>query len=395
MLPGRGAARRIRATAGRPGGRRAGALLAAALLAVALLAVAGTWGVRALTGPEGKKVTAYFDSGVGLYGGSDLRVLGVKVGTVDSVDPEGDRVRVELTLDDDVKAPADARAAVIAPSVVSGRYVQLSPAYTGGPELADGDEIPVERTATPVEIDELYASLTDLSDALGPEGANAEGELNQLIGTGARNLKGNGKAIGDSIDRFGDATQTLSGRGDDLFGTIRNLQSFTSMLKRNDRQVRDAERQLADVGAFLAEDKDELAAALRELGRALGEVEGFIKDNRGRIKENVGKLASLTRTLVDNRASLAEVLDTAPLATDNLLNAYNPGKRTIDGRGNLNELSMGGTPDAEAAHLAGAGTGTGTEGLVPAPAERRGELPGLPLPAVGDVYGTPEQGGGR
>lgn len=384
--PGPAAARRMRAAARRLRGARPVALLVAA----AVLAAAGTWGVRALTGPEGKAVTAYFDSGVGLYSGSDLKILGVKVGTVDSVEPEGDRVRVELTLDHDVQAPADARAAVIAPSVVSGRYVQLSPAYTGGPELADGDEIPVERTATPVEIDELYASLTDLSDALGPDGANAEGELSELLETGARNLKGNGKEIGDSIDQFGDATQTLSGRSDDLFGTIGNLQSFTSMLKRNDKQVRDAERQLADVGAFLAEDKDELAAALKELGAALGKVQGFIEDNRGRIKDNVGKLASLTRTLVDNRASLAEALDAAPLATDNLLRAYNPGKRTIDGRGNLNELSLGGTPDADAANA-----GTGTEGLVPAAPERRAELPGLPLPAVGDVYGTPEQGGGR
>jgi virulence factor Mce-like protein len=384
--PVTGAVRRLRAAGGRLRGRRPVALLVTA----AVLVAAGTWGVRALTGPDGKEITAYFDSGVGLYSGSDLRILGVKVGTVDSVEPEGDRVRVGLTLHDGVRAPADVQAAVIAPSVVSGRYVQLSPPYTGGPELADGDEIPVERTATPVEIDELYASLTDLSDALGPDGANATGELSKLLETGARNLEGNGKEIGDSIERFGDATQTLSGRSDDLFGTIENLQSFTSMLKRNDRQVRDAERQLADVGTFLAEDKDELAAALAELGEALGKVQAFIEDNRGRIKDNVGKLASLTRTLVDNRASLAEALDTAPLATDNLLRAYNPGKRTIDGRGNLNELSMGGTPDTEAAN-----SGTGTEGLVPAAPGRRAELPALPLPAVGDVYGTPEQGGGR
>ncbi|WP_181787417.1 MCE family protein [Streptomyces phytophilus] len=388
IRPGTGAARRVRAAAGGLRPRRPVALLVAA----AVLAAAGTWGVRALSGPEGKAVTAYFDSGVGLYGGSDLRILGVKVGTVDSVEPEGDRVRVELTLDHDVPAPADVQAAVIAPSVVSGRYVQLSPAYTGGPELADGDEIPVERTATPVEIDELYASLTDLGDALGPDGANAQGELSGLIETGARNLEGNGKEIGDSIDRFGDATQTLSGRSGDLFATVENLQSFTTMLKKNDAQVRDAERQLADVGTFLAEDKDELAAALKELGKALGKVQGFIEDNRGRLRTNVGKLASLTRTLVDNRASLAEALDAAPLATDNLLRAYNPGKRTIDGRGNLNELSMGGPPDAG---LAATGGATGREGLVPAPAERRAELPGLPLPAVGDVYGTPERGGGR
>ncbi|MQY16018.1 hypothetical protein SRB5_62100 [Streptomyces sp. RB5] len=350
------------------------------LLVLALLIAAGvTWGVSALARNDGREITAYFSSGVGVYPGSELKILGVAVGTVDSIEPQGEKVKVTMTLDDGVQVPADVNAVVISPSVVSGRYVQLTPAYESGPELKAGAKIPVERTATPVEIDELYASITELTDALGPGGANVNGALSDLIDTGAENLKGNGKEMADSIEAFGDATATLSGRSEQLFGTIRNLQSFTTMLKNNDTQVSTAEQQLSDVMGFLAQDKTELAEALRQLGDALGRVETFVKDNRGKLKLNVDRLAQITGKLVENRASFAEFMDVAPLAADNFLKAYDPNSRTIDGRGNLNEISMGG-PLFEP---------TGTEGLAPVSAAEQKSLPPLPLPTVGDVYGTP------
>jgi phospholipid/cholesterol/gamma-HCH transport system substrate-binding protein len=352
-----------------PRARRAIALGTVLALAVAALAYGG---VRLFGGPDGTRVTAYFDHAVGVYAGSDLRVLGVKVGTVDSVRPQGKQVEVVLVLDHGVRVPADAGAVVVAPSVVADRYIQLTPAYTGGPRLADHAVIPARRTATPVEIDQLYDSITRLSDALGPNGANTTGALSGLLDTGARNLDGNGKAIGDSIDQLGQAAKTLNGHSGDLFATLSYLQSFTTMLKNNDGKVRAAADQLSTVTGFLAEDKENLGGALRQLSTALGQVKTFIQDNRTRLKTSISKLAPITQTLVDQRASLAELLDTAPLAADNLLNAYDPQHGTIDGRANINELSMGGDP-------------------TPAAAKSPAGLP-LPLPPVGTVH---TKGAGR
>ncbi|WP_328913091.1 MULTISPECIES: MCE family protein [unclassified Streptomyces] len=345
-----------------------------AVLVTVLAVVAGaavTAGLVVLGGPDGSRVTAWFDRTVGVYAGSDLRILGVKVGRVDAVTPRGKQVEVTLTLDHGVKVPADAGAVVVAPSVVADRYIQLTPAYTGGPLLKDHAVIPASRTATPVEIDQLYDSVTKLSDALGPNGANATGALSDLLDTGARNLDGNGKAIGDSIDQLGQASKTLDGHSDDLFATLSYLQSFTTMLKDNDGKVKAAADQLSTVTGFLAEDKQNLAGALSQLSTALGQVKTFIQDNRARLKSSVTRLAPITQTLVDQRASLAELLDTAPLAADNLLNAYDPKHSTLDGRTNINELSTVGD--------------TGPADLTPVTAGER-SLP-LPLPAVGTVYG--------
>ncbi|QIP83554.1 MCE family protein [Streptomyces sp. Tu 2975] len=350
---------------------------------LALVAVAGTSGAMALKESGTTRITAYFDRATGVYEGSDLRVLGVKVGTVDSVRPEGDKVKVTLLLDEDVHVPKDAHAVVVAPSVVADRYIQLAPAYTGGERIEDGAVLPAERNAMPLEVDQLYASITELSTALGPDGANADGALAGLLDTGAANLEGNGKAIGDSIEQFGKAARTLDGSSGDLFATLSYLQSFTTMLKKNDGNVAKAEKQLASVTGFLADDKENLAAALKELGTALGQVKGFIQDNRGSLKKNVDALVPLTRTLVDQRASLAEAMDTAPLAAGNALNAYDPVHRTLNGRADINELSYGPEitvpPDT-----------VSTAGLVPVDGARRKALPALPLPPVGTVYGTPE-----
>ncbi|QKW06250.1 MCE family protein [Streptomyces sp. NA04227] len=311
-------------------------------LVLILLAAVGLAGLGVLDDDKGTRITAYFDRTVGLYAGSDLRILGVRAGSVTSVHPEGRQVRVELTLDEGIRVPANARAVVVAPSVVADRYVQLTPAYTSGPRLKPGAKLPAARNATPVEVDQLYDSVTELSRMLGPDGANADGALSSLLDTGAKNLDGNGKAIGESIGEFGKAAKTLDGSSKDLFATLTQLQSLTTMLKNKDGKVRDAQESLGDVTRFLGDNKNDLSGALKELGKALTKVKTFIKDNRGQLKENVDKLVPVTQALVDQRRSLAEALDTAPLAAGNLLNAYNPATRTLDGRADLNELSMGG-----------------------------------------------------
>jgi phospholipid/cholesterol/gamma-HCH transport system substrate-binding protein len=188
-----------------------------ALLAVVTLLIAA--GLAVALHPPGRTVTAYFRSAEAVFSGNSVRVLGVPVGTITEVVPEGTRVRVRMELfDDDARLPADARAVVIAPSLVTGRYVQLTPTWSGGPELVDGAVIPLERTAVPLGVDDLSRTATELSRALGPNGVNAEGALSDALDVGAANLGGNGQAAGDTVRDLGELTGTLSGSREELFG---------------------------------------------------------------------------------------------------------------------------------------------------------------------------------
>jgi phospholipid/cholesterol/gamma-HCH transport system substrate-binding protein len=345
----------------------------AAIVAVAFVAAAATTGaVFAFSGPGPHTYTAYFSEAVGVYPGSDVDVLGVKVGTIDSVRPEGTRVQVVMSVDSGVSVPAGVDAVVIVPSVVADRYIQLSPPYTSGAVLPSGGVIPESRTATPVEIDQIYSAVAKLAGELGPNGVNKNGALNDVLNTGAANLKGNGASLGTMIRELSQLYQTLQHSQGNFFGTIDNLQQFSNVLSKNDSQVRTVQNQLAQVSGFLAADRSSLTAAMSELATALGQVRGFISDNRAGLKANISKLRQLTQLLVNQRASLAEALDNEPLAADNFLNAYDPATGTLNSRGDLQEIDSGRCSYITNPNQAG--------------------CPALPLPATGTAQSA---GGGR
>jgi phospholipid/cholesterol/gamma-HCH transport system substrate-binding protein len=312
--------------------RRSMVAAAVALVLVVALAVV-LW-----PGGGTRHVRAEFVRAVGLYPGSDVRILGVAVGKVTAVTPRGDRVVVDLEYDDRYDVPADAKAVVVAPSVVSDRYVQLTPVYEKGPRLADGARIALADTAVPVELDRIFASLNDLDVALGPQGANKTGALSRLLAVGADNLDGEGGKINHTLTDLSSAIGTLSAGRGDLFSTVRNLQVFTTALATSDSQVRSFNTDLASVADQLAAERGELGLALKNLAVALGEVAGFVRSNRADLTTDISGLADITGTLAKQKDALAEILDAGPVALSNLQNAYNPASGTLDTRDNAEQL---------------------------------------------------------
>lgn len=381
---------------------------------VLLLIVAGVlwWTMQ---GANSKRITAYFTGTVGLYEANDVRIQGVKVGDVSLVQPRGDRVQVDLEVDREFQVPANAKAVIVAPSLVSDRYVQLTPTYRGGPEMREGTVLQPDRTATPLEVDDLYASLNRVSRSLGPNGANRDGALSGLLNTLAKNMDGNGQQLNDTITHLGEATRTLSGNKEDLFSTVDNLQKFTTMLAGSDQQVAEFSRKLAGVNEFLAGERGNLAATVDQLGVALTSVQGFIAENRGRLRSNVDKLADVTKVLVDERAALAETLDVAPTGLANLFNTYDPASGTLHARDTFRGFAKPPivtvcttlrqvTPDKMPQILADVCDKLAPviDGALPMPsfneilvALQEKKLPPLPLPLTSNSFATPTQGGGR
>ncbi|MGH3738265.1 MAG: MCE family protein [Micromonosporaceae bacterium] len=321
------------ATSGAAGGRSrvmVGLAIAVALVLAAVAAIA-LWRLQS---PD-HKVTAHFTRTVGIYPGSDVRILGVKVGTIQDVIPEGRTVKVTMEYDSSYKVPADVKAVVVPPSLVSDRYIQLAPAYTGGPTLRDGADLPKDRGVTPMELDEVYLALDDLAKALGPDGANSTGALSKLLKVGRANLEGNGEQLGSTLNDLSKALETVAEGRKDLFGTIDNLQKFTKVLAESDKEVRRFNTQLAGVSEQLAGEREELAAALKNLGIALGHVTKFVRDNREELVKNIDGLTDVTAALVRQKTALIEILDIAPLGLSNLALTYNAKSGTTDSRSNL------------------------------------------------------------
>ena len=282
--------------------------------------------------PAKKTAVIYFPVAIHLYAGSEVDVLGVRIGTVDSVRPVGTKVRVAISYAASRKIPADATAVVDEPTLVADRVVELTPPYSGGPVLADKAEIPLSRTQVPLELDQLSANLVELADALGPNGANHNGALSDAITVGANNLRGEGEAGNTTVTQLSAMLATLGDNRDALFGTVRNLQEFSTTLAQHDAQTRAFTTDLATVSQQLADESSAFSAALRNLGVALGQVATFVRDNRQALAGDVRGLAEVTNVLARERTLLARIIDMGAVGISNYPHMYTPSARTYNAR---------------------------------------------------------------
>jgi len=311
--------------------------LTRALSLVAVAAILCALALALVPHQDRKYLTASFPRAISLYQGCDVRILGVPVGKVVSVTPSGRDVKVRMWYDAKYKVPADAKAVIISPAIVGDRFVQLTPVYRGGPVLAQDATLSEQRTAVPLELDQIYQSVDDLTRALGPQGANKTGSLTRLLDSTAANFGGEGEQFHQTIANVAKLTATLDHNKGKLFGTASQVERFVSALARNDQTVRRFNSSLASVAGVLAGERGDLSTALRNLGVAMRSVTSFVKHNRHALAKNITGLDAISQILVKQRDALAETLNVAPLALNNLYLTYNPTTGTLDTRDNTGE----------------------------------------------------------
>ena len=348
------------------------------LVIVALLVAAA---FTMFQGEDRKTLTAHFPRTISIYEGSDVRVLGVPVGTVDSVTPSGTAVVVEMSYDATVDVPADAQAVIIAPSIVGDRFVQLTPVLEEGDEvLESGAVLETDRTSVPLELDQIYSSLNDLNVALGPTGANRKGALTDLLETTADNFGGQGEAFHQTIQDFSRFSQTLDNNKEELFGSAEALQGFIGTLADNDQTVRDFNQSLGEVSTVLSGERQELKAMLKNLAVAMTQISSFVKENREVLGRDITKLNRVAKVLVKQRGALDEILTAGPLALNNLYLTYNPQNGTLDTRSNQGEAE-GQLLENPEVLLCTIVSQVDTSGEI-CDAIENGGFPGLPRPAA-------------
>ena len=270
-------------------------------------------------------ITAYFSSATGLYPGDEVRIAGVGVGTIRSITPQPDRAAVTLEVDHQVRVPADAKAVMIAQNLVAARYVQLAPLYTpGSPRMASGSTIPVERTAVPIEWDEVKTQLSRLATELGPDSAMSTSSVGRFIDSTANAMDGNGQKLRQTFAQLSQFARILSDGSPDVVATISNLQTFVTALHNSSDQLVLFGDRLATFSTVLDDSRNDLGTTLSQLAIAVGEVKRFVAGTRDKTAEQIQRLANVTQVLADHRLDVENILHVAPTAFANSYNILNP-----------------------------------------------------------------------
>jgi virulence factor Mce-like protein len=270
-------------------------------------------------------ITAFFTSATSIYPGDEVRVAGVKVGNITGIEPEGAQAKMTLHVDADVPIPADAKAVIVAQNLVAARYVELAPAYrSSGPKMSDGAVIPLERTAVPVEWDEVKTQLMRLATDLGPNSQVSTPSVARFIDSTADALEGNGDKLRETLAQLSGVGRILARGSGNIVDVIKNLQTFVTALRDSNTQIVQFQDRFATLTSVLNESRSDLDAALSNLSSAVGEVKRFISETGDKTSEQVARLADVTQTLVDHHMDVENILHVAPNAFANFYNIYNP-----------------------------------------------------------------------
>jgi phospholipid/cholesterol/gamma-HCH transport system substrate-binding protein len=297
-----------------------------------VLLIAGVFVATRAAGEAARTiVVAYFDNSNGVFSGDDVRIRGVPVGKILKIEPEPLRSKISFWFDRKYKVPSSAKAVILSPQLVTGRAIQLTPPYSGGPTMGDGAVIPIDRTAVPVEWDDLRAQLEKLTDLLKPTQPGGVSTLGALINTAADNLRGQGPSIRDTIIKLSQTVSALGDHSKDIFSTFKNLSTLVTALHDSANLLEQLNRNLAAVSSVLADGPNKIGQATEDLDAVVTDVQSFIADNREAIGTTSDKLGSISKAVVESLDDLKQTLHIGPTVLQNFNNIYEPSNGALTG----------------------------------------------------------------
>jgi phospholipid/cholesterol/gamma-HCH transport system substrate-binding protein len=292
-----------------------------------LVAAAMLVGMTACAPFGGNSITIYamMSDSAGVFIGNDVGILGVTVGHITAIEPEGTNVKITMKIDKDQAVPADAGAVVVARSVATDRYIELTPVYHQGPKMADGTVIDEAHTRTPVEFDEVLKSLSDFAVGIGGTKESRDA-VKKFVTTGADVLGGKGPLLNSTITSLSEAVNGVYGQRGDITSTLVSLDKLTQTLATNQGTVREFIRQVTAASELLAAERTNFRDSLRSISKAVTTMSDFVHTNKDQIVDTLRNTTDVMKIVLARRQQLEEILRVMPLGLDNLRRTYENGK---------------------------------------------------------------------
>jgi len=276
----------------------------AAAIVTAVALVGGV--LTAGSDDESFTITADVAQAPNLFEGGRVMVRGVEVGTISDVVPTRNGVRVTLEIDKDTKVADDARLLVVPITVIADRYVQLVPPYSGGPTMADGDHISIDRTTIPAELDEVLEQLKGLLEALEPARTDRRGPLARLVLALDAATVGRSEELGKVLDSSSEVLGNLASSNENITGLVANLDQLFLALANRTSEIGIVNERFALVAEALARDQEDLEGTIENLSLLADETAGLLSDSGDDLGRSFGRLGKVLRAILRRQDELSE-----------------------------------------------------------------------------------------
>ncbi|MDT0307949.1 MCE family protein [Streptomyces sp. DSM 44917] len=251
---------------------------------------------------------ARFTDATGLVAGDTVRIAGVVVGEVTSIEVVERRyAEVTFTVEDDRELPTAATASIKYLNMVGQRYVSLERgAGEVGNALEPGSTIPLERTSPALDLTQLFNGFQPLFRGLDPQ------ETNQLAGEIVQVLQGEGGTITSLLRSIGSLTTTLAGEDEVIDDVIDNLNTVLTTIGDRQEDFTELVSTTQELVSGFSEDREALGASVQAMSDLAVSTAGLVEQGREPLRRDIAELGRLNNLLVDSTPQIENFLQRTP-----------------------------------------------------------------------------------
>jgi len=291
-------------------------------LTIGLLVVGVIAALTSQPGPDRKQITADFDrAGLSVRAGDEVRLRGVPIGRISSIDVNRDDFSATYVLSVDSGAPiaADSGATLVPKTLFGEKYVALDPAAPGTPEAGDGTHIPLERTRAPSEVQEVLDRLEPVLDSVDP--VAFAGTISSL----AEGLDGHGGDLATIVESLPPALEALIRNQDDLGRIFRSVPGVAGTVTDRADQLLQAADAFGELALLVDQNEQPLVDFVADTATLSARAASILDAEADRIDRVLTDGLSVL-TLVDrNPGAVDALLKGAPQFVNGLASATSTG----------------------------------------------------------------------
>lgn len=270
------------------------------LVLIVLVIIVGLQTPQLVTMATSIRHKAIFDEAAGLTSGNDVKVSGVKVGTVADIALERGKAVVTFVVDGKVRLGSETSAHIKTGTLLGQRILTLDTAGSG--VLRSGDVIPASRTSSPFV----------LTDALGQLAANTQGmdtaTLNQSLDTLSDTIDRLSPQLGPTFDSLSQLSRTLNSRNESLNNLLKSASNVTGILGERSNQLNTLLLNANDLVGVLQQRRYAIVNLLANTSALSQQLTGLVNDNEKELAPALDRLNSVTAMLEKNADNIGKAL---------------------------------------------------------------------------------------